>query len=123
MNIATSAARNADSRLHETIAGACGNNRLAGEIRRYLWIFRALRNVSHLRDSWNEYRRSDDVPEHQELVKALMEGKPKGAAEAMDFHIRSVEKTLADVMFTESAMDAMEDGAKGKEAKKRKGKG
>src|SRR5580658_7773472 len=46
-------ARGADTLLHEMIAAHCGNHRLAAEIRKYLSLFRALRNVSHLRDSWN----------------------------------------------------------------------
>lgn len=96
-------ARAADTELHALVADHCGNPRLAAEIRRYLTLFRALRNVSHLHDSWNDYRRSNDVPEHIAIVKALMAGNADRSASAMDRHIRSVEKTLSDVMFTEAA--------------------
>jgi len=95
-------ARKADNHLHGMIADHCGNPRLVGEIRRYLALFRALRNVSHLRDSWNDYRRSDDVPEHLLIVRALIAGKAGAAAEAMDRHIRAVEMALSEVMFPTS---------------------
>jgi DNA-binding GntR family transcriptional regulator len=95
-------ARKADNRLHGMIADHCANPRLAGEIRRYLSLFRALRNVSHVRDSSNDYRHSDDVPEHLLIVRALIARKAAAAADAMDRHIRSVEKTLAEVMFPKS---------------------
>src|SRR5438874_1064035 len=67
-------ARAADTCLHGLITDRCGNPRLAAEIRRYLTLFRALRNVSHLHDSWTDYRRSNDVPEHIEIVNALVTG-------------------------------------------------
>lgn len=95
-------ARSADTKLHGLVADRCGNPRLAAEIRRYLTLFRSLRNVSHLHDSWNDYRRSNDVPEHVAIVRALITGNAERAARAMDRHIRSVEKTLGSVMFTES---------------------
>jgi DNA-binding GntR family transcriptional regulator len=96
-------ARHADTSLHALIAQNCGNHRLTAEIQRYLLLFQALRNVSHLRDSWNNYRHSNDVPEHLQIVKALLAGKPDRAAHTMDQHIRSVERTLAGVLFTSPA--------------------
>lgn len=96
-------AREADTALHLLISNHCGNRRLAAEVGRYLTLFRALRNVSHLRDSWNDYRHTDDVPEHIQIVDALLGGAPDGAGEAMLRHIRSVEATLVEVLFTESA--------------------
>jgi DNA-binding GntR family transcriptional regulator len=95
------AARHADTRLHGSIAEHCGNTRLRAEIDRYGALFRALRNVSHLRDSWNNYRRSNDVPEHLEIVRALIAGEPEACAAAMDRHIRSVEQTFLSVVFEE----------------------
>ncbi len=93
-------ARTADTQLHACIARHCGNPRLAAEAEDYLLLFRALRNVSHLRDSWNAYRRSNDVPEHLKIVKALIGGNKEKAAQAMDQHIRSVERTLEEVPFS-----------------------
>jgi DNA-binding GntR family transcriptional regulator len=95
-------ARAADTQLHGLIADRCGNPRLAAEIQRYLALFRALRNVSHLRDSWNDFRRSNDVPEHLKIVKGLITGDGERSARAMEQHIRSVERTLTAVMFEES---------------------
>jgi DNA-binding GntR family transcriptional regulator len=94
-------ARGADTALHSLIARHCGNDRLAAEIGRYLMLFRVLRNLSHLRDSWNDYRRSNDVPEHLKIVKALIRRDRAAAAQAMHRHIRSVEKTLANSVFAE----------------------
>lgn len=100
-------ARLADSRLHLLIAESCGNPRLAHEIKRYLSLFRSVRNISHVRDSWNNYRRSNDVPDHLRLVETLLSGESERAARAMDRHIRSITKVLIEIVFDErSAMPA-----------------
>jgi DNA-binding GntR family transcriptional regulator len=99
-------ARAADSRLHLLIAENCGNPRLAQEIKRYLLLFRTIRNISHLRDSWENYRRSNDVPEHQEIVRGLLDCDPQRAAKAMDRHIRSITKVLSEVVFPARAPDS-----------------
>ncbi len=96
------AARRVDNSLHELIADGCGNPRLAGEVRRYLTLFHALRNVSHSRDSHSDYRHSDDVPEHLNILRPLLAGDADAASAAMGRHIRSVEKTIAEVMFPET---------------------
>ena len=80
--------RAADSRLHMLIADNSGNPRLAQEIKRYLSLFRSVRNISHLRDSWEHYRRSNDVPQHLQIVEALIHRDPARAASAVDRHIR-----------------------------------
>jgi DNA-binding GntR family transcriptional regulator len=103
------AARSLDSRLHRTVADECGNPRLASEIKRYLSLFRSVRNISHLRDSLENYRRSNDVPEHLEIVEALLAGKSERAADAMDRHVLSVTKVLKDVVFPEPATKVMID--------------
>jgi DNA-binding GntR family transcriptional regulator len=90
----------ADTRLHSTIAEKCQNPRLTTEVLKYLILFRALRNVSHLRDAWSEYRRVDDVPEHLKIVNALAAGNEDRAAKAMEMHIRSVEKTMGELVFS-----------------------
>jgi DNA-binding GntR family transcriptional regulator len=107
-------ARKADNRLHELIAESCGNMRLAGEIRRYLALFRALRNVSHLRDAWDDYRHSDDVPEHIEIAEALLASNATEAAQAMDSHLRSVDRTLSQVMFSEPDIKTQKSASKRK---------
>jgi DNA-binding GntR family transcriptional regulator len=94
-------ARAADSRLHLLIAQSCGNPRLAQEIRRYLSLFRSVRNISHVRDSWDDYRRSNDVPEHLQIVEALIRNDPRRAARSMDRHIRSITRTLVEIVFAE----------------------
>jgi DNA-binding GntR family transcriptional regulator len=93
-------ARQVDTMLHDLISDNCGNRRLALEIRKYLTLFRALRNVSHLRDSWNDYRHTNDVPEHLQIVNAYLKGRAEQAGTAMHDHIRSVERTLVQVLFT-----------------------
>ena len=92
-------ARAADSRLHLLIADACGNPRLAYEIKRYLSLFRSMRNISHVRDSWNNYQRSNDVPDHLKIVEALVKGNSEAASAAMDSHIRTITKVLVEIVF------------------------
>lgn len=94
--------RAADSRLHMLIADHCGNPRLAHEIRRYLSLFRSVRNISHVRDSWNNYRRSNDVPDHLQIVEALAQCNPERAAKAMDRHIRSITSVLIEIVFADA---------------------
>lgn len=94
--------RAADSRLHLLIAESCGNPRLAQEIRRYLSLFRSVRNISRVRDSWNNYRRSNDVPDHLKIVQALCQDSPERAAGAMDRHIRSITEVLIDIVFNQA---------------------
>lgn len=92
-------ARAADSRLHILISDNCRNPRLAAEIMRYLRLFRTIRNISHLRDSWDNYRRSNDVPEHLRIVEALIAEDSERAATAMDEHVRSITRVLGEVVF------------------------
>jgi DNA-binding GntR family transcriptional regulator len=92
-------ARAADSRLHYMIADGSGNPRLAHEIKRYLSLFRSMRNIAHVRDSWNNYQRSDDVPDHLRIVEALVRNNPDKAAAAMDQHIRTITKVLLETVF------------------------
>ncbi len=75
----------ADHQLHELVAHACGNQRLAGEIRRYDQLIQVIREtVGNLREA-----QVAAIGEHLEIVKALRAGKPEQAAEAMRRHIRS----------------------------------
>jgi DNA-binding GntR family transcriptional regulator len=104
-------ARDVDTRLHGLIAASCGSRRLAAEIDRYLTLFRSLRDVSHQRDAWTSYSRSNDVPEHLAIVVALRASDAEEAARAMDRHIRSAARTLEEVIF--SSPDASAAGPAG----------
>jgi DNA-binding GntR family transcriptional regulator len=95
-------ARDLDNRLHGLIAASCGSRRLAAEIGRYLTLFRALRDVSHQRDAWTNFSRSNDVPDHLAIVTALRASDPERAAAAMDRHIRSAAQTLEEIVFSTS---------------------
>jgi DNA-binding GntR family transcriptional regulator len=92
-------ARALDTRLHGLIAESCGSGRLTAEIGRYLTLFRALRDVAHLRDAATNYSRSDDVPEHLNVLCHLRDGRADAAAQAMDDHIRCATETLITVLF------------------------
>jgi DNA-binding GntR family transcriptional regulator len=96
-------ARTADSRLHFLIADGSGNPRLAYEIKRYLSLFRSMRNISHVRDSWTNYQRSNDVPDHLRIAEALVKGNRERAAMAMDWHIRNITKVLTEIVFQPDA--------------------
>ncbi len=93
-------ARAVDTKLHGLIAECCGGRRLAAEIGRYLLLFRALRDVSHQRDAWTNFSRSNDVPEHLAIVRALIESDAERAAHAMDRHVRSAASKLEEVIFS-----------------------
>lgn len=93
-------ARALDTRLHGLIADCCGSRRLAAEVGRFLVLFRALRDVSHQRDAWTDYSRSNDVPEHLAIIAALERRDAAGAARAMDRHIRSAALKLEEVIFS-----------------------
>lgn len=105
-------ARAADTKLHGLVAACCGSRRLAAEIDRYLALFRALRDVSHQRDAWTNFSRSNDVPEHRALVAALLASDAEGAARAMDRHIRSAAMKLEEVVCSGSdAREAYREGS------------
>jgi len=93
-------ARAIDTNLHGLIADSCGSRRLASEIGRYLLLFRALRDVSHQRDAWTNFSRSNDVPEHLAIVEALRECDADAAAMAMERHVRSAAMKLEEVNYS-----------------------
>src|SRR5437773_225615 len=84
-------ARAVDSRLHDLIAGSCGNKFLALELSRLKILFRSFRDVSYLRhEERNDLRRlAEEAREHLAIVEALLAGDGRGAAQAMARHIRS----------------------------------
>jgi DNA-binding GntR family transcriptional regulator len=84
-------ARALDSRLHDLVAGSCGNDFLAAELSRLKLLFRAFRDVSWAYDkARSDYRRlAGECREHLAIVEALLADKPRDAAQAMSRHIRS----------------------------------
>ena len=84
-------ARDVDSRLHDLIAGSCGNAFLAKELNRLKVLFRAFRDVSWEFDgARNDFRRlAEEAHEHLAIVDALLAGDARAAAKAMSRHIRS----------------------------------
>ena len=84
-------ARALDSRLHDLVAGSCGNDFLAAELARLKTLFRAFRDVSWAFDkARSDYRRlTGECREHLAIVEALLADDAKGAARAMSRHIRS----------------------------------
>jgi DNA-binding GntR family transcriptional regulator len=99
-------ARAVDTKFHGLIADHCGSRRLAAEIGRYLLLFRALRDVSHQRDAWTNYSRSNDVPEHLAILLPLAQGDAEGAVLAMERHVRSAAMTLEEIIFSVSVEPA-----------------
>jgi DNA-binding GntR family transcriptional regulator len=81
----------ADSRLHDTVAQACGNTFLANELNRLKLLFRAFRDVSYHRDEarFVPLRLADETREHRAIVAALQAEDRKGAGRAMSRHILS----------------------------------
>ncbi len=106
-------AREVDTRLHGLIADSCGSRRLAAEIGRYLALFRALRDVSHQRDAWTSFSRSNDVPEHLAIVVSLKASDAEAAAQAMDRHIRSAAMKLEEVIFSDPGNSPAGSGESG----------
>lgn len=84
-------ARALDTRLHDLIAGSCGNAFLAHEIGRLKTLFRAFRDVAWEQDeARDDYRRlAQESGEHLAIVEALRAGDAKEARRAMARHIRS----------------------------------
>ena len=95
-----------DTQLHSMIARDCGSPRLTAEIERYLTLFGTLRDVSHHRDAATNYSRSNDIPEHLEILAQLRAVDPDKAAAAMDCHIRSSTRAVEDVLFSSTPQNA-----------------
>jgi DNA-binding GntR family transcriptional regulator len=84
-------ARALDNRLHDRIAGSCGNVFLANELSRLKILFRAFRDVAWEHDgARNGYGRVIEEPhEHLAIVEALVAGDRRAAARAMSRHINA----------------------------------
>jgi GntR family transcriptional regulator, rspAB operon transcriptional repressor len=94
-------ARQADSRLHDLIAGHCGNATLAREISRLTLLFRAVRDVSwESVESRKDFRRlPGEASEHLAIIVAVRDNNPKAAAKAMGRHIRAGERYWTKALF------------------------
>jgi DNA-binding GntR family transcriptional regulator len=93
-------ARSLDNRLHDLIAGSCGNRFLANELDRLKTLFRAFRDVAWIeREAHNDYRRlAGEAREHLAILESLREGDRRGAARAMSRHLRGGMKYWARIV-------------------------
>ncbi len=84
-------ARAVDSRLHDLIAGSCGNSFLAHELGRLKDLFRAFRDAAwdHSESHNDLHRLAAEASEHLAIVEALLAGNGTAAARAMASHIAS----------------------------------
>jgi len=84
-------ARAVDSRLHDLIAGCCGNSFLAHELGRLKDLFRAFRDAAwdHSESHNDLHRLAAESSEHLAIVEALLAGNRSGAVRAMSSHIAS----------------------------------
>jgi len=84
-------ARAVDSRLHDLIAGCCGNSFLAHELGRLKDLFRAFRDAAwdHSESNNDLHRLVAESSEHLAIVEALLAGNRPGAVRAMASHIAS----------------------------------
>jgi DNA-binding GntR family transcriptional regulator len=80
-----------DSRLHDLIAGRCGNTFLAHELGRLKDLFRAFRDAAwdHSESRNDFHRLAAEASEHLAIVEALLAGNRPGAVRAMASHIAS----------------------------------
>lgn len=84
-------AQDSDNRLHDLIAGSCGNAFLAGELTRLKILFRAVRDASWaLEEQRNDrHRVAEEAHEHLAIVEGLLAGRRQEAARAMGRHINA----------------------------------
>jgi DNA-binding GntR family transcriptional regulator len=84
-------ARSVDNRLHDLVAGSCGNSLLAKEIGRLKTLFRVFRDLAwEHEEACNDFHRlAEEAREHLAIVEALLAGDRKAAARAMARHIGS----------------------------------
>jgi len=97
--------RAADSRLHDLVAGACGNSRLASEIGRLKILFRAFRDVGYSNyEQRNDFTRFDeDTRQHLAIVQALLADDVRNAVRLMSRHIFSAVEHWERVITGDSA--------------------
>lgn len=107
-------ARAVDSRLHDLIAGSCGNRFLAHELNRLKTLFRAFRDVSYTRHAErNDFRRlADEAREHLAIVEALRAGDRRDASRAMTRHLRGGLKYWTRLLPEPGETALLKNGAK-----------
>lgn len=87
-----------DEKLHELIAGACGNDRLNEEITRYRKLVRVIRQTIANREGYQ----IQALKEHLIILDALLEDTPDAAANAMSQHIEKAADAAVDFVFSAS---------------------
>ena len=92
-------ARAVDSRLHDRIAGACGNPFLRDEIERLKLLYRFLRDLAYEQEGPinNYFRKEVEAREHLAIVEALMAADKGGTVRAMSRHIVSSLRYFSEV--------------------------
>ena len=95
-----------DCRLHEMIALHCGSQRLAEEISRYNTLVQCIREVV----GNQSYAQQRALPEHLEIIQALLASDPERAASAMTKHIRSSAQVVEEALFPASVAEQPNSG-------------
>ena len=72
----------------------------------------------HLRDAATNYARSDDVPEHLDILDGLLRGDAEAAVAAMDRHLRLSSEALEDVLFSAADRPADAQGGRPEQARR-----
>ena len=84
-----------DRNLHELIARSCGSQRLAEEIGRYHTLMQSLRKVVGNQSAAQERA----LPEHLDILSALLKKDAKRAAATMRKHIQSTARAVEAALF------------------------
>ncbi|MBL9145279.1 MAG: GntR family transcriptional regulator [Verrucomicrobiaceae bacterium] len=84
----------ADHRLHEMLALACGNRRLAREVGDYANFVQIIRETLGNRDRVQDHA----IAEHIAILEALHAGKADEAGKAMRRHVLSAGKTAVEAL-------------------------
>jgi DNA-binding GntR family transcriptional regulator len=85
-----------DDNFHSLIANSCGNQRLKEEIFRYRSLLTCIRRAV----ADHHYPFDLALPEHLEVIEALLQKEPDKAAKAMTRHILNSAKICSDLLFT-----------------------
>jgi DNA-binding GntR family transcriptional regulator len=84
-----------DDTLHSLIASSCGNQRLKEEIFRYRSLLTSIRRAV----ADHHYPFDLALPEHLDIIDALLSRQPDEAAKAMNHHILSSAKVCSELLF------------------------
>jgi len=86
-----------DIRFHDTLAAACGNERMQKEVAHYRLLVRAF-----CRATSDEATLLTALEEHMVILEALNSRKPAAARQAMAAHIDARLKTVLNALFDDS---------------------